>query len=422
MAILRNKAPAARALALLSVGAMLLAGCGSSGGGGGGFTGGPGVDTTHKTITLGVLSALSGPVGQLIGIPLTQGVEAYFKDINAHGGIDGYTVNLVEKDNKYPDTTAQVAGYQEIHNSVAMIAESLGTPTTHAIVDQVNADHLLTSVASLDSYLARQTYMVLIGTPYRLQVENAFDYVVNTLHVSSPKTAIIYQNDAYGQDGLQGYTESIAAYHLNDVGQVPFTPGAPDFIAQAAQLKASGAKFVFLTATPPDAAKIIGTAAQLHYIPQWIFQSPAYHPILLTTPVAPILEHFVWVMGQGPTWGDQSVPGMVQMLQDQQTYFPSEVPNGFFVFGYTESIITAAILKKAADNHDLSRAGIFNAFNTLGSVNLMGLYPNITYGSGPNQRVPTRDNEIFQPDATAPGGAKIIVPDFTGSAATASQF
>jgi ABC-type branched-subunit amino acid transport system substrate-binding protein len=421
MKILRNKALATRALALLSVAVLVLAGCGNSGGGGG-TKGGPGIDLTKKTITLGVLSALSGPVGQLIGIPLTQGVEAYFKDINAHGGIDGYQVILDEKDNMYPSAQTQVADYQEIHNSVAMIAESLGTPTTHAIVDQVNADHLLTSAATLDSYLAREPYIVLVGTPYRLQVENAFDYVVNHLGVSSPKTAIIYQNDAYGQDGLTGYTESISAYHLNDVGQVPFTPGAPDFTAQAAQLKASGAKYVFVTATPTDAAKIVGTAAALNYIPQWIFQSPAYHPVLLTTPVAPILEHFTWVVGQGASWGDTSVPGMAQMLQDVQTYYPSEQPNGFFEFGYTESIITAAILKKAADNHDLSRAGIYNAFNTLGSVNLMGLYPNAQYGSQANQRVPTRDNIIFQPDPTAPAGAKAIYQDFTGTAAQASQF
>jgi ABC-type branched-subunit amino acid transport system substrate-binding protein len=423
MTLLRNKGLTARALTLLSVLAMMLAACGTPSGGGNTIKAGPGVDLTHKTITLGVLSALSGTVGQLIGIPLTQGVEVYFKDINDNGGIDGFKVNLVEKDNKYPDVQTQVADYNEVHNQVLMLAESLGTPTTHAIIAQATADHMLTSVASLDSDLARQPYFMLVGTPYRLQVENAFDYVVNTLHVSSPKTAIIYQNDAYGQDGLTGYTESIAAYHLNDVGQVPFTPNGTDYTAQAAQLKASGAKYVFLTATPADAALIVGTAAALGYLPQWIFQSPAWHPVLLTTKVAPVLEHFVWVMGQGAAWGDTSQPGMAKMLQDVQKYEPSEQPNGFFQFGYTESIITAAVLKKAADNKDLTRAGLLNAFNSLGSVDLGGLYgASATYGSAPNQRVPTRDSEIFVPDPTSPGGAKILVPDFTGSAAQASQF
>jgi ABC-type phosphate transport system substrate-binding protein len=59
------------------------------------------------------------------------------------------------------------------------------------------------------------------------------------------------------------------------------------------------------------------------------------------------------LMGQGAAWGDTSVPGMAQMLQDVQTYEPSEQPNGYFEFGYAEAIVAAAILKKAADNHDL---------------------------------------------------------------------
>src|SRR5262249_45166039 len=157
------------------------------------------------------------------------------------------------------------------------------------------------------------------------------------------------------------------AYHLNDVAQVPFTAGATDVTAQAAQLKASGAKYVFLTATPTDAATVMGTAAVIGYTPQWILQSPAFHPVLLTTKVAPVLEHFDWVMGQGAAWGDTSQPGMAQMLQDVQKYQPSETPNGFFEFGYAEALVTAAILKKAADNKDLSRAGLLNAFNSLGT-------------------------------------------------------
>ncbi len=410
-----------RMLTLCGVVGLMLAGCGGVSGGGSAFKGGPGVDLAKKTIDLGVLSPLSGPVGQLIGIPLTQGVEVYFKDINAHGGIDGFKINLVEKDSKY-DVPTQVQVYQEIHNQVLMLAESLGTPTTHAILDQINADRMLTSAATLDSDLARQPYVVLVGTPYRLQVENAFDYVVNKLGVTSPKTAIIYQNDNYGQDGLTGYQESITAYHLDDVGQVPFTLGATDVTAQAAQLKASGAKYVFVTATPTDAATIVGTAAALGYTPQWIFQSPAWHPILLTTKVAPVLEHFVWVVGQGASWGDTSKPGMAQMLTDIQMYQPNEQPNGFFEFGYTESIITAAILKKAADNHDLSRAGLLNAFNSLGTVDLHGLYPTASYGSQPNQRVPTRDNSIFAIDPTKPGAVKDISGDFVGTAAMASKF
>ena len=115
-----------------------------------------------------------------IGIPLTKGIETYFKAVNANGGIDGFKVNLVEKDSKY-DPQTQVQIYNQIHSQVLMLAESLGSPTTQAIAPLTQRDKMLVTAASLDSYLARQQYMILMGTPYRLQVENAFDYVVTQL-------------------------------------------------------------------------------------------------------------------------------------------------------------------------------------------------------------------------------------------------
>ena len=70
----------------------------------------------------------------------------------------------------------------------------------------------------------------------------------------------------------------------------------------------------------------------------------------------------------------------------------------------------------------LTRDGLINAFNSLKTVDLMGLYPPANYGSSPSGRVPTRDSIIYQIDATAPAGVKPITQDFTGTAAMQSQF
>src|SRR5438552_10292068 len=160
---------------------MMLSGCAnsSSGTSTSSLKAGPGVDVTNKTITLGILSPYSGPVADPIGKPLARGVEVFFKSINDQGGIDGFKVNFVEKDTQY-NPQLQVEQYNAIHNQVLMIADSLGTPTTFAIKDLATSDHMLVSAARLSSALARETYLILVGTPYRLQVENAFGYVVNT--------------------------------------------------------------------------------------------------------------------------------------------------------------------------------------------------------------------------------------------------
>lgn len=383
-----------------------------------------GVDTANKTITLGILSPYSGgSIADVIGIPLANGVKTLFAGVNGSGGIDGYKVKFVEKDTQY-NPQIEVTDYNQIHNQVLMIADSLGTPTTFAIKDQATTDQMLVSAATLSSALAREKYLILAGTPYRLQVENAFDYVVNKLHVSHPDTGIIYQNDEYGQDGLTGYKEAISSYGLHDVAQASYGATDTTFTAQVSQMKAAGAKYVFLTTIPGATGGIIGTAAQLGYFPQWILQSPAFATPLMAVPALVPLLSKAWVMGQGAVWGDKSSPGMVQMLADVAKYAPKQKPDAFFQAGYTYAKVTYAILKKAFDNNDITRAGLLKAFESLHNVDLGGLLPAVNYGSSadPNSRVPTRDSVVYALDPTQPTDVKALTPDFTGTAAAKSQF
>ncbi len=404
---------------------MALSGCASStpgnNGNGTGLKVGPGVDVANKTITLGIISPYSGPVAAPVGDPLALGVKVFFDHVNDNGGIGGYKVKFLEEDLQY-NPQIQVQLYNQIHTKVLMIADSLGTPTTFAIKDLAAADHMLVSAATLSSALARQQYLVMVGTPYRLQVENAFDYVVNSLGDKNPATGIIYQNDEYGQDGLTGYKEAVAAYGLKDVGQASYAVTDTDFTAQVAQMKAAKAKYVFLSTLPAVTATIVGTAFKLGYNPQFILQSPAWSNLLLGIPTLKPLLTNLWVVGQGATWGDTSKPGMAQLLQDVAKYAPAQQPDGYFEFGYTESEITYAILKKAFANNDLTRDGLYNAFLSLKNVDLGGLYPPVTYGSSPDQRVPTRDSVVFKIDPTQPNDVKPLTGDFTGTAAMQSHF
>lgn len=413
-----------RALSVAVVLSMsFIAACGG-GSTSGGIKGGPGVDLSKKTIDLGILTPLSGPVAAPIGVPLTKGIETYFKAVNAAGGIDGFQINLVEKDTQYsPQLSVQL--YNQIHNQVAMIGESLGTAPTQAIVSLANNDHLLVSAATLDSDLARQQYMVLIGTPYRLQVENGIDYVVNKLGATDAKIGIIMQDDSYGQDGLTGYKEAEACYHFQDIPPVTYELTDTAYTTQVSAMKQAGAQYVVLTATPTYAAGIIGAAAALNYFPKWILNSPAWANALLgvSQQFTGLLQQTVLVVAQGATWGDTSIPGMAEMLNNLQKYAPDQKPDGYFEFGYAEAKVTAAILKKAIDSGDVSRAGLLKAFNSLGSVDLGGLYgASASYGSSPNQRVPTRDNSVYGIDTTIPNNLKDLSGDFTGTCATQSQF
>jgi ABC-type branched-subunit amino acid transport system substrate-binding protein len=419
------------AVGLIAVG-VAACGTGSSGGGSSGSTAagikfGPGIDAKTKTISLGVLSPLSGPVA-VIGKPLTAGQEAYFKSVNASGGIDGWKVNLVERDSKY-DPQTEVQAFNQIADQVAFIAQSLGSPTTKAIQPTADQQKMLVGAAAQDSAFVTDPVMAVIGTPYAVDDANALDYIVKQTNHPHAKIGIIYQDDAYGQDGLRGYLAGLKTYHFDNVAEATYKVGDTDLTAQVQKMRAGGAQYVFVVAVPTTAATIVGTGASEGYNPTWIFQGPAWSEYLMTsngtpggkpTPVAKALTSNVWVLGYEARWGDMSAPGMRKFLSDTKTYAPAQIPDYYYMYGYAEAQMETAVLRKAIQTGDLTRQGILNAKLHLGTVSLGGLVPPLDYtpGLGPASRT----SEIAKVDPGAPTFLKGVSSFFEGGAAKGLQF
>lgn len=413
---------------LSAITALVIAACGtgsSSGGSSaksGGIKVGPGVDAKTKTIDAGVLSPLSGPVA-LIGQPLTAGQATYFDYVNAHGGIDGWKVHLIERDTKY-DPQTEVEDFNQISGQVAFIAQSLGSPTTSAIESMVDSMHMVTGAAAQDSQFTTDPVMAVIGTPYAVDDANALDYLVNKKGLKSAKIGIIYQDDAYGQDGLRGYDAALKTYHFHNVAQATYAPTDTSFTAQVQKMRSAGAQYVLLVAVPTAAGTIVGEAAAEGYTPHWIFQGPAWSEYLMSsngtstgkpTPIAKALAATTWVLGYEAQWGDMSVPGMAQFLSLTKQYAPKQIPDYYYMYGYCEAEVETAILRKAIADKDLSRQGILNAKLHLGTVDLGGLMPPVTYTTTPGPA--DRETEISAVDPSVPGYLKVIEPYFEGAAA-----
>jgi ABC-type branched-subunit amino acid transport system substrate-binding protein len=411
--------------------AMGVAACGtgssgeSAAGGSGGLKTGPGIDAKTKTISLGVLSPLSGPVAA-IGEPLTAGQETYFHAVNAAGGIDGWKVKLIERDTKY-DPQTEVQGFNRIADEVAFIAQSLGSPTTKAIQPLAHQQNMLIGAAAQDSSLVTDPAMAVIGTPYAIDNANALDYIAK--QKSDAKVGIVYQNDAYGEDGLRGYKAGVDTYHLDSVAETTYKVGDTDLTAQVQKMRSAGAQYVFVVATPSVAATIVGTGASQGYNPTWVFQGPAFSEYLMSsdgttngkpTAFAKALESNVWVLGYSAQWGDMSVPGMAKFLADIKRFAPSQIPDYYFMYGYAQAKMETAILRKAIADGDLTRAGILDAKLHLGKVDLGGLVPTIDYtpGLGPASRM----SGISKVSATTPGFLKGFRGFSMGDAAKSMEF
>jgi ABC-type branched-subunit amino acid transport system substrate-binding protein len=423
----------ARLFAITGVVAIVLAACGTTGGGSGtgstasgGMKTGPGVNASTKTITLGVLTPLTGPAA-LIGKPLTAGQQAYFAALNAAGGIDGWKVKLDVQDDAY-DPQKHVQGYNQLLGSVAFFAQSLGSPTTGAIESQAKSSGVLLGTAAQSSAFVNQSINLVIGSPYAVDVANALYYLTQTLGKKDAKVAIFYQNDDYGADGIKGYDAALAAYHFKDVGRTSYAVTDTSFTAQATALKNSGAQYVVVTAIPTAAGTLIGTAAALGYHPQWILQGPAWSEYLMTSTgtssgkPTPIEQALVgaWVLGFEAAWGDTSVPGMSKFLATTSKYAPGQIPDGYYMYGYCEALAEAKVLAKAIADKDLSRAGILNAKENLGTVDFGGLIPSATYT--PSNGPATRETDIAVVDLTSPGFLKVAKTYFESPVASSMTF
>lgn len=421
-----------RLLAALLAAVLVTASCGggrddddSAESGGGESEGGapaevPGFD--GETIRLGVVTPTSGRVA-VIGEPLTNGNRAYWDYVNEEeGGVAGqYQVELVVEDSAYDAPTA-VQKYNEMKGDVVMFNQLLGTPIVNALLEQLTADGIVAQPATLDSFWVREQNLLPIGAPYQIQAINGIDWYVNEGGGSTDSSiCILRQDDPYGEAGLAG-----VEYVLDDLGmelasEATFPVGNADFTAQITQLQGDGCEAVWLTSTPTDTGSALGKAAELGYAPKWLGQSPSWIGAFIESPLLPYLEaNYVWI-SEGPEYGDESVPGMSELIRIQETYAPDQEPDIYFNFGYLESKAVHQVLEAAVENGDLSHEGIIEAMNSIDEFTFDGLFGDYGWGE-PEDRVPPRASSIFEVDASKPIGLGLVVAEHEAPAAEDFEF
>lgn len=372
------------------------------------------VGVEGRTITLGEISTLTGPVA-VIGKPLTRGHEVYFQYVNeVLGGVgqklpkeERYKVTLATVDSQYrPDV--QVQQYNAIKGKVLMIAQSLGTAHTNAILPQINEDKILTAAATLSSDWPKQKYVVATGAPYPAQFINAAQHLKDK--GVSPKVGIVYQDDDYGLDGVKGLEFAAKEFGFQILARATYKATDTAFGAQVSAMRAAGVDHVFLASTPTATGTIMGTAATLQYSPQWIGLSPSWAGALAGTaekpsPILPYISQRLWVVTDAQcAWGEVGTgcEGMKELIDNHKKFGGDQPPDYYFVFGYTQARVVHQILEKAVEMGDLTREGVVKAFESLKKVNMGGLLNPISYGSTCQEKVPATGSTIWKIDTKQP--------------------
>jgi hypothetical protein len=136
----------------------------------------------------------------------------------------------------------------------------------------------------------------------------------------------------------------------------------------------------------------MGGAVSQGFTGLWSGNSPTYSFKLLASDLAPLLDQYYIASTYIVTWGTD-VPGMAEVVEKMTAAKPDLAASDVYILGWTEGTITKTILEKAAENGDMTRAGIVAAANEV-SVDFDGLAPSQTWSGDPNDFV-VRESYIY---------------------------
>lgn len=228
---------------------------------------------TDKEIHIGQWGPQTGPAAAWGSV--ARGTDAYFKMINADGGINGRQLIHHMFDDAY-DPAKTVAGVKELQEGKGMFAWVSGVGTAPGLAVK---DYLMNkkipwvgpSAGSLHWITPPQKYLFAVYPLYEIEAKALVRYAVEKL--GKKKIAIVYQNDDYGKNGVQGAAEELARLKMKLVAEVPVQLTDSDLKPHVMQLKTSEADAVLLWTSVKHAVMTIGTSAAMQFAPQFLSTS-----------------------------------------------------------------------------------------------------------------------------------------------------
>jgi ABC-type branched-subunit amino acid transport system substrate-binding protein len=398
---------------------------------------GRGVDPETKTIKLGLLADLTGIFAPLV-IDITDAQKVYWDNVNAAGGVDGWTVELVVEDTNY-NLEQHQEKYAKLREEVVAISQSTGSPTNVATLPKYVEDSMLVLPLSWFSGWAFPEFdsgvMIEQNTNYCIEAMNLVDFAQS---MGGATINVVGFPGDYGQDAAIGAKSAIDFYdgvELGYDGEAKVIPGQ-DYTEVIQGIATSGADWTILTTNASIGAEIVAGAVAAGYTGLFTGSSPTYDFRLLDTPAAPLYDALYYQSAYNVGWGTDT-PGNNEMMAAMTAAYPDRRPSDAFITGWNESIVMHEVIKAALANKDITPEGMVAASNALSDVDFGGSQPNQSWAGSPNDFV-QRGLAIFKPDLalyTAAGGAdqtvsqddattgsKLVQDFFVGDAAAAYDF
>jgi len=349
---------------------------------------------TSTQVTIGGTTPLSGPASAYQSV--AKGAAAYFRYVNAKGGVNKRKINYIYKDDAYdPSKTVDATRELVSQDKVFAIFNSLGTDqnlATRAYLNALKVPQLFVASGATTFGNDYKKYPYTIGYQPNYRAEGTIygRYVVK--HAPKARIGVLYQNDDYGKDLLAGLQRGLGAKAALVKSKQSYNVDDPDVQSQIAKLKAAKVNTLMVFATPKFAIQAYVYARKLSWKPLVYMNavSSAANIMGLSTAATNKKQtegtiSIVFLKDPtDPAWRNNS--GMKLYRSIMKKYKGGNPNDVYAVYGMSVAHTFVAALQKAGKNP--TRAGIMKAADSLNVTNDPFLLPGISVKTSATDHFP----------------------------------
>ncbi|MBS0517448.1 MAG: ABC transporter substrate-binding protein [Proteobacteria bacterium] len=321
---------------------------------------------TPTEIVLGTHQDLSGPI-KTWGVPVANGQKLAVEQINAAGGINGRKLRLIIEDSAYDPKKAVLASQKLVEkDKIFAMVGPMGSPTVLAAQDillDAGVLQLFPLTAAeftykMDPKKPQERLKFSNLLPYVESTRAAIKYMVNFKHPQKP--CIMYQDDEYGKNVYDGFTQQLEAEKLKPASITTYKRGASDFSAQVAKMKADGCDLVVLGTILRETIGAMNEAKKLGWNVTFLGATPTNIPDTIT--LGKDVVEGLYAAGAFETpYADTAKGKVKEWVEAYKKMFGTDA-NTQSVIGYN-SIMTFAHFAKLAGK-DLTGQKVLAAFES----------------------------------------------------------
>ena len=353
---------------------------------------------TDTEIKIGNIMPYSGPASAYGVIGRTE--AAYFRKINAEGGINGRKVNFISYDDAYsPPKAVEQARKLVEGDEVLLIFGPLGTPSNSAIQKYMNAKKVpqLFVQTGATKWNDPKEFPWTMGWQPNYQSEARIYAKYILREKPNARIAVLYQNDDYGKDYLKGLKDGLGDKAASMIiAEDAYEVAEPTIDSHIVKMKSLGADVFFDVTTPKFAAQAIKKAAEIGWKPMHVLNSVATSIGAVIKPAGfenaqDIISVAYLMDALDPQWKDD--PGMKAFDEFLAKDFPEgNRADSLLITGFNVAQTLVQVLKQCGDN--LTRENVMMQAANLKDFRTANLLPGIKINTSPIDFAPLKQVQL----------------------------